>query len=86
MKKIIDIVESKTSDSEIKHYIQSWLKQDREKYGQTLAVIIEAAMDYFKDEMDYYNDKSKIASGNQSSEFNTAAIFYKKVKDMYSNI
>ena len=86
MKKIIELVESKTTDNEIRQYIQSWLRQDRDGYDKTLTIILEAAMDYFKEEIDYYQDKSKVASGNQSAEYNKAVTYYKVVKDMYDNI
>jgi len=79
------INESKTSSKEMNHYIKSWLRQDRGSYEATIAVILEAMMDYFKEEMDYYEDKSKVASGKQSKEFDEAAELYNKVKTVYQN-
>lgn len=86
MKNLIDIIkESKTSTNEMRHYIASWLRQDRGNYEATLAVIFESMMDYFKEEMDYYEDKSKVASGKQSKEFDEAADLYAKVKKVYQD-
>lgn len=79
------INESKTSSKEMNHYIKSWLRQDRGSYEATIAVILEAMMDYFKEEMDYYEDKSNVASGKQSKEFDEAAELYNKVKTVYQN-
>ena len=84
MKNLIDILnESKTSDKEIRHYIQSFLRQDRSNYESTIAVILEAMMDFFKGEMDYYEKKENIASGKQSKEFDEAAELYNKVTKAY---
>lgn len=86
MKNLIDIIkESKTSTNEMRHYIASWLRQDRGNYEATLTVIFEAMMDYFKEEMNYYEDKSKVASGKQSKEFDEAADLYAKVKKVYQD-
>lgn len=86
MKNLIDIlVESKTSTNDMRNYIKSWLRQDRGNYEATIAVILEAMMDYFQAEMDYYEDKSKVASGKQSKEFDEAADLYAKVKKAYQN-
>ena len=86
MKNIIDIFkESKTSSNEMRHYIQSWLRQDRGSYEATIANILEAMMDFFQDEMNYYEDKSKTSSGKQSKEFNEAAELYYKVKRVYQS-
>lgn len=86
MKNLIEILkESKTSSNEMRHYIQSWLRQDRGSYEATIANILEAMMDFFKDEMNYYEDKSKVASGKQSKEFDEAANLYVKVKKAYQN-
>lgn len=84
MKNLIDILnESKTSSQEMRNYIKSWLRQDRSNYEVTIANILEAMMDFFKEEMDYYEDKSKVASGKQSKEFDEAAELYAKVKKTY---
>ena len=84
MKNLIDILnESKTSSQEMRNYIKSWLRQDRSNYEVTIANILEAMMDFFKEEMDYYEDKSKVASGKQSKEFDEAAELYAKVKKAY---
>ena len=84
MKNLIDILnESKTSNQQMRDYIKSWLRQDRGNYEATVATILEAMMDFFKDEMDYYEDKSKVASGKQSKEFDEAADLYAKVKRAY---
>jgi len=86
MKNLVDILnESKTSSTEIRNYIKSWLRQDRGSYEATIATILEAMMDFFKDEMDYYEDKSKVASGKQSKEFDEAAELYNKVKTVYQD-
>ncbi len=85
MKNLIDILnESKTSDKDIRNYIKSWLRQDRQNYDSTIAVILEAMMDYFKEELDYYEDKDKVASGKQSKENNEAANLYHKVVEIYN--
>lgn len=84
MKNLIDILnESKTSSQEMRNYIKSWLRQDRSNYEVTIANILEAMMDFFKEEMDYYEDESKVASGKQSKEFDEAAELYAKVKKAY---
>ena len=86
MKNLLDILnESQTSNKEMTHYIQSWLKQDRGNYEATIAVILEAMMDYFKSEMDYYEDKDKVASGKQSKEYDEAADLYAKVRKAYND-
>lgn len=84
MKNLIDILnESRTSSQEMRNYIKSWLRQDRGSYEATIDIILEAMMDFFKEEMDYYEDKSKVASGKQSKEFDEAAKLYAKVKKAY---
>lgn len=86
MKNLVDILnESKTSSIDIRNYIKSWLRQDRGNYEATIANILEAMMDFFKDEMDYYEDKSKVASGKQSKEFDEVAELYNKVKTVYQD-
>lgn len=86
MKNLIDILnESKTSAQQMRDYIKSWLRQDRGNYEATIATILEAMMDFFQDEMDYYEDKSKVASGKQSKEFDEAANLYAKIKKTYQN-
>ncbi len=84
MKNLIDILnESKTSDNDIRNYVKSWLRQDRQNYDSTIAVILEAMMDFFKEEMDYYEDKDKVATGKQSKEYDEAANLYNKVTKAY---
>ena len=84
MKNLIEILkESKTSDKEITHYIQSFLRQDRENYEKTTVLILQSMMDFYKDEMDYLEDKNKIASGKQSEDYDKVADLYKKVSDAY---
>ena len=86
MKNLIDILnESKTSNKEMTNYIKSWLRQDRSNYEATIAVILEAMMDFFKEEMDYYENKEKVASGKQSKEYNEAPDLYNKVRNAYQN-
>ena len=85
MKNLVNILkESKTLEKDMRHYVQSWLRQDRANYEATIAVILEGMMDYFKEEMDYYENKENIASGKQSKEFNEAADLYKKLSDAYN--
>ena len=84
MKNLLDILnESQTSEKNMREYIKSWLRQDRQNYLVTVDVIMEAMMDFFKEEMDYYEDKDKIASGKQSKEYDEAADIYKKLSDAY---
>lgn len=84
MKNLVEILkESKTSDKEIIHYIQSFLRQDRENYEKTAILILQSMIDFFKEEMDYLEDKDKIASGEQSKKYNEVADLYKKVSDAY---
>lgn len=84
MKNLIDILnESKTATQDMRNYIKSWLKQDRGNYEATISVILEAMMDFFQDEMNYFEDKSKVASGKQSKEFDEAADLYARVKRAY---
>ena len=84
MKNLAEILkESRTSDKEITHYIQSFLRQDRENYEKTTVLILQSMMDFYKGEMDYLEDKDKIASGNQSENYNKVADLYKKVSDAY---
>jgi len=40
---------------------------------------------YFKSEMDYYEDKDKVASGKQSKEYDEAADLYAKVRKAYND-
>ena len=79
------INESKTTSKEMTNYIKSWLRQDRGSYEATIDIILEAMMDFFKEEMDYYEDKSKVASGKQSREFDEAAELYNKIKTVYQD-
>lgn len=84
MKNLTDIIkESATSTNQMRDYIKSWLRQDRENYEATIDIILSAMMDFFKEEMDYYEDKSKVASGKQSKEFDEAADLYNKLKEAY---
>ena len=84
MKNLIDILnESKTSNQQMRDYIKSWLRQDRGNYEATISTILEAMMDFFQDEMDYFKEESKVASGKQSKEFDEAADLYAKVKRAY---
>lgn len=86
MKNLTEILkESKTTEREMRDYVKSWLRQDRDNYEATLAIIFEGMMDYFKEEMDYYEDKSKVGSGKQSKEYNEAADLYVKVRDAYQS-
>ena len=86
MKNLIDILnESKTPLTAMRNYIKSWLRQDRGSYEATIANILEAMMDFFKDEMEYYENKSKATSEKQSKEFDEAAELYNKIKTVYQD-
>jgi len=86
MKKLTEILkESKTTNQQMRDYIKSWLRQDKQNYEATLDIILEAMMDYFKEEMDYFEDKSKVGSGKQSKEYNEAADLYIKIRDAYQS-
>lgn len=84
MKNLIDILkESKTSDKDIQNYIKSFLKQDRGDYSKTVVLILESMMDFFTEEMYYLKDQDKVASGQQSKEYDEAADLYKKLSDAH---
>ena len=85
MKNLIEILtESKTTSEQMRNYVASWLKQDKGNYEATISVILEAMMDFFQEEMDWYEDKNNIESGKQSKEYNEAAELYDKVKKAYT--
>jgi hypothetical protein len=66
--------ESRTSDNQIKEYVNSWLGQDRKNYRRTTLLILSAMMDFFKSEM-AYNLGTK--------EYEESADLYSTVIDAY---
>lgn len=61
MKNLIDTIkESKVSDRDIYQYIQSWLRQDRSRYKETMILVFQSMMDFFQNEIDRETTKELV--------------------------
>lgn len=79
MKALLDVLkESRTRDIDKTNYVKSWLREDRNHYDDTVLLIMEAMMDFFREEEEYFD-------GNQNAKKESAKE-YKNVQELRAKL
>lgn len=79
MKTLLDVLkESRTRDIDKTNYVKSWLREDRYHYTDTVLLIMESMMDFFREEEEYFDDNQDYKKENTKE--------YKMVQDLRAKL